>query len=437
MRDKYSRPHADIARAIRLAKKRMFKNHRNGYSLREAGNEFWSEVSLAIPDDGESLTTREVDPLDARADTPDHTAPLDVSVETIAQHMAENPEWEKQLLTARQQFNDDDDAGDPLNLRARARAIIEDNAYPDSTRDALIEALDEIKPDVEMILDMVTIAEGQGRKRKVKPVPLESTDTPAPLLSDEQISELTGRLQRSVDNSLREMAEAIRGGECPGEAWQKVMSTFLDNSNIIPRREYDGMTHRQWWGDKHERSQAIINDDSGRYAASTKAAIALVRKEMKTPGNESTTDLGWRDYGDWIKRAESGEALDLAVLIPGEHTADLGATEATDEQETASTELTEPEIKCLVAAILQGGDVPTEQRGAALLLLFDEFRATGDAVYTAERAAFVESYLADQERQNYVDALRDEFAGGAELPRNPINAFVEAFKAVTNGGDEE
>lgn len=131
-------------------------------------------------------------------------------------------------------------------------------------------------------------------------------------MSDDAISALTGRLQKSVDNSLREMADAIRGGKCPGEAFQEVMSAFIESGRDIPQHEYDGMTHTEWWADKERRAEAIMADESGRYADSTKAAIKLVYTEMRTPGNQKTTALGWRDYGDWIKRAEAGEVLDAA-----------------------------------------------------------------------------------------------------------------------------
>jgi hypothetical protein len=48
MHDQHSKLHAELARQIRLAKKRMFKRHREGGRIASVGTQFLSEVSNVL-----------------------------------------------------------------------------------------------------------------------------------------------------------------------------------------------------------------------------------------------------------------------------------------------------------------------------------------------------------------------------------------------------
>lgn len=238
-----------------------------------------------------------------------------------------------------------------------------------------------------------------------------------PLMSDERISELTGRLRRSVDSSLREMADAIRAGKCPGEAFQDVMSAFIESGRDIPQHEYDGMTHTEWWADKERRAEAIMADESGRYADSTKAAIRLVYTEMQTPGNQKKTDLGWREYGDWIKRAEAGEVLDAASEIGADENeaSDESAQNDPKTKERPREDLRDDEIEHCVATLLATG-CEDKPRPYALLLLLDEIAhdETGRTLSVASRAALRSGELADGLIARLISDFRPEYAHSSD-----------------------
>jgi hypothetical protein len=254
---------------------------------------------------------------------------------------------------------------------------------------------------------------------------LQSGDS-VPVMSDERINELTGRLQRSVDNSLREMADAIRGGKCPGEAFQDVMSAFIRSGTDIPRHEYDGMTHTEWWADKERRAEAIMADDSGRYADSTKAAIKLVYDEMKTPGNQKKTKLEWQDYGAWIKRAEAGEVLDVSSECPDSVEREKAAAEHEEWRDkrygSGFTPLTSDELHRLASTVTNGDTDAAE----LMLLLADEIERVLYGEYgainvssmctTIREAVMPYTVEFSDLAQSIADRKRAEWTGAPDAP---------------------
>lgn len=65
MRDQFTKPHMEIANAIRLAKKRMFKRHRGGIQLHAARDAFIAEVEEVITE--QDFQLRGHPPKDERA----------------------------------------------------------------------------------------------------------------------------------------------------------------------------------------------------------------------------------------------------------------------------------------------------------------------------------------------------------------------------------
>ena len=93
---------------------------------------------------------------------------------------------------------------DPFNLRARAQAIIDSNEHSDSTRVALLEALEEPNTHVEMLVDMVTTAE--ERKRKKRP---QSDTTPA---ANRAASVDRDTVEREIDNAKGRLLADLETG---------------------------------------------------------------------------------------------------------------------------------------------------------------------------------------------------------------------------------
>lgn len=132
-------------------------------------------------------------------------------------------------------------------------------------------------------------------------------------IKDDQIAELVGTLQQKSNDYFQKMAEAIRDGASPEDAYQEVMMSLMRLfSDHIPMEEYGGLTWQEHHDQIYARADAIINDDSGRYTDDTQDAVGYVKEQMHMPGNE--TDFESSDLVRTIERAEAGEELDADKL---------------------------------------------------------------------------------------------------------------------------
>src|SRR5688572_8407181 len=138
----------------------------------------------------------------------------------------------------------------------------------------------------------------------------QAADSTSVMLNDDQISKLMGTLSRKAQESLQEMADAVRGGASPYDAFLKASGDFMALLNeYIPQARYGGLTWQAYRDQVYLRATAIVDDTTGRYTDETKNAVMYVVEAMDQPGNE--TDLTFEDLARVIARAENGEALTM------------------------------------------------------------------------------------------------------------------------------
>lgn len=255
----------------------------------------------------------------------------------------------------------------PLDLGARANAIIFDTeGYDRETREAVQRALDAaIKGDSDLdeLIDVLQTCEAKRKPRRRPFVEPEITQIAAPTMSDDEVSQLTGAIGKRIDQGLRSMADAIKNGKHPYDAFREVARVVmfdLPSSEIIPQKD-PAVVEAEDAAELQQRADAIINDEN--QPEQTREAVKYAIKH------------GWKTE-EIIGRAERGENLSWAKTEEIEsHMADWRHEQYGDGFKAVA--LSQEDLRALTSTVINGSHDAAE----LMLLLADEIerRVGGDS----------------------------------------------------------
>lgn len=215
----------------------------------------------------------------------------------------------------------------------------------------------------------------------------------------DEISELIGRLGRSVDSGLREMAAAIRNGATPYDAFLQCAGDFIGLcSSDIPQDRYRGKTWFAFRDAINARADAIINNTGGKYDDDTINAVSYAKEQMSVPGTEA--DLSFDDYARAVERAESGESLDADEL-----TRDAAISKRADRKRI------DRDLRRRAQAIIDDTEQP-EQTREAVRYAIEHNRDAADIVRRAERGENLDWATTEARERDHAEWRDDRYGSG-------------------------